>query len=190
MRGVIWGSLVLLTTGLTACSVPELSAEGSRVAWSASDPAGCRSVSTLREAEGGGLRTYARNRAAAETRIRNEAARTGANAVVLLTEVHGDSEEGAEAFASGVAGLTTSKARCSNCVLLTARAYSCAALPAAEPAPRAAPPRYLPAEPEPALEPVPPAAPAAPPPPPALPPPVEIQTPGEPPVIILLQPQK
>ncbi|MFT3766594.1 MAG: DUF4156 domain-containing protein [Minicystis sp.] len=182
MRRFLWASLMMLT----ACSVPELNTEGARVRWSPDDPAGCRPVGTLRETEGGGLRSYDANKAAAQNRIRNEAAKLGANAVVLLTEVHGDSEEGAQSFSNGVPGLSTPNPRCSNCVLLTARAYACdlpPAQPVAEtPAPKPvappimAPPLTLP-PPEPAAEPQ-----------PAAPPVIVVPAPAAPPVIIIIQP--
>ncbi|APR84724.1 Hypothetical protein A7982_10073 [Minicystis rosea] len=186
-----WSRAFALSLGafslfMTACVPAELSPEGAKVKWSQEDPAGCRALGTLREAEGGGLRSYDTNKTAAEARLRNEAARLGANAMVLLTEVHGDSEEGAQSFATGVAGLSTPNPRCTNCVLLTARAYACelpapvAEKPAAPPP--AAPPIALPEAP-------PPAAPAAEPPPaPAASPPIIIQTPVAPPVIIIIQP--
>jgi hypothetical protein len=172
-----WLACVLLT----ACSAPELSPAGSKVSWSKDDPANCRPVGTLRELEGGGLRSYEANRAAAETRLRNEAARLGGNAVVLLTELHGDSEDGAREFATGVAGLATPNPRCTNCVLLTARAFACDAPPAqpvaeAPPAPPPPPPAPPP--------PPPPAEPAAAPPPQ----PIYVPVPAPPPVIIIIQP--
>jgi len=174
---------------LTACSAPELTTEGSRVRWSDSDPPGCRALATLREVEGGGLRSYEANRKAAESRMRNEAGRIGANAMVLLTELHGDSEEARLTFASGVPGLTTPNAGCSNCVQLTARAYACASLPAAPVAEAPAPP---PMPVVPVAPPIlaPPAAPAAEPPPPqpAAPQPIYVPAPVSAPVIIIIQP--
>jgi hypothetical protein len=190
MRTTLAACLLLLT----ACSAPELTTEGSRVVWSKDDPPGCRMLGTLREAEGGGLRSYEANRKAAESRLRNEAGRIGANAMVLLTEVHGESDEGVRAFSSGVPGLTTPNAGCTNCVQLVARAYQCASLPAAPvaeappppPAPvvPAAPPILAPTAP-PVAEP-PPAAEL--PPPPAAPQPIYVPAPANGPVIIIIQP--
>lgn len=170
MRSVAWACLLL-----AGCAAPELSGEGARVKWSKDDPAGCRPVGTLRELEGGGLRSYEANRTAAETRLRNEAARLGGNAVVLLTELHGDSDDGAREFNTGVAGLATPNPRCTNCVMLTARAYACEAPPAQPVAEAPAPP---PALPPPAVHPEPAAA----------PPPVVVPVPAPPPVIIIIQP--
>lgn len=137
MRGVVCLSLLL-----TACATPELSAEGSRVRWADHELPSCRPIATLREAEGGGLRSYAANRDAAAARLRNEAARIGGNAVVLLREVHGGSEAGRDAFATGVAGLTSPTSPCSNCVILAARAYACEGSSA--PAEEAPPPAMTP----------------------------------------------
>jgi len=177
MRTLLVGCLVL-----TACSMPELSAGGAQVQWSDGDPAGCRTVATLHELEGGGLRTYASNKTAAEARLRNEAARRGANAMVLLAEVHGNSEEGARAFDNGVPGLSTPNARCTNCVALMARAYACSSLPA------------LPVAEPPEVKPAPPVV-VAPPPEPVVQPPVQpapiyvVPAPETPPVIIIIQPE-
>lgn len=176
------GACLLL---LTACATPELSEEGARVRFARQDPSGCRAVATLREAEGGGMRSYAANRKAAEARIRNEAGRLGGNAVVLVKEVHGESEEGARAFQTGVAGLATPNPVCSNCVILEARAYACER-PLPEPVaetphpplkrPRAAPPPVLPPPEVPAAEPAEPAE------------PIIVPAPAAPPVIIIIQP--
>ena len=94
----------------------------------------------------------------------------------LLAEVHGASDEGKGQFASGVAGLTTPNAGCTNCVLLVARAYACGAQPTrpiARPVQPAAEPAAIPIEPA--------AIPAE---------PVLAPTPAEPPVIIIIQPQR
>lgn len=166
--------MLLACVLLAGCATPELSTGGARVHVAEGDPAGCRPIATMRESEGGGLRSYEANRSHAETRLRNEAARMGGNAMVLLSEVHGASEEGNAEFATGVAGLSTPNPRCSNCVILTARAYACDLLPVAAAAPVV--PAAAPAEPA--------AAPAA------EPPPVVAPVPAEPPVLIIIQPQK
>lgn len=164
MRGM-WLSCLLLA----GCATPELSNAGSRVHMADGDATECRPIATMREAEGGGLRSYEANRAFAETRLRNEAARLGANAVRVVEEVHGAADDGRSAFATGVAGLTTPNAGCTNCVMLLARAYACDAPPA----------RSTPIAPA-----------STPDDPPAAPTPVIAPVPAEPPVIIIIQPQK
>ncbi len=89
---------------------------------------GCRLIGTVRQTEGGGLRTLAENRAIVGTRLRNEAARIGGNALSVIEETRGDSDEGELAFATGVTGLATPNVRCTNCVLVTARVLQCEGL--------------------------------------------------------------
>jgi hypothetical protein len=120
--------LLLAGLLLAGCGVPEITGPGSRVRVmerSNEAPAGCRMVGTIREAEGGGLRTLEDNRVAVETRLRNEAGRLGANTLAVIDEERGDTDLGALRFSSGVAGMTTPNAGCSNCVLLTAHVFQC-----------------------------------------------------------------
>jgi hypothetical protein len=121
------------------------------------EPAGCRTLGTVREAEGGGFRSFGANRDIAEARMRNEAARLGGNSIVVISEERGDTDTGAEHFTTGVAGLASPNPRCTNCVQMMARVFSCAGqapapiaaeqtrpVPVMEPPPMAPPPRAPP----------------------------------------------
>jgi hypothetical protein len=121
-------------------------------------------VGTLRQAEGGGLRSFEDNRVAAETQLRNEAGRMGGDSIAVIDEQRGDTDLGALQFSSGVTGMTTSNTGCTNCVLLTAHVFQCdgRGAPAAEVRPLPRPPSDDCARQRPAL--------APPPPPPPLPP--------------------
>lgn len=127
-------SLLVACLLLTACySGAELSHAGARVVMADFEPPGCRALGTVREAEGGGLRSYITNRELAEARLRNQAATLGGNALMVIDEERGDTDVGAARFATGVAGMTTPNTRCTNCVEVTARVYACAAQPTPEP---------------------------------------------------------
>jgi hypothetical protein len=129
MRSLVLASMLLLW----GCGAPALSAEGARVVWADKQPAGCRAVGTLQHAEGGALRSQEQSLAVVETHLRNQAAQLGGDTLVVTEELTGESDEGMQHFATGVAGLSTPSPRCSNCVVLTARAYACgAAAPGAE----------------------------------------------------------
>jgi hypothetical protein len=119
-RILVVGCLVL-----AGCETGELTNGGARVLPIDDAPAGCRLIGTLRDKEGGGLRSFAENRWLLETRLRNEAARLGGNSMSVVSEKRGDTDEGQLDFASGVAGLSTPASRCSNCVLVTARVFAC-----------------------------------------------------------------
>jgi hypothetical protein len=143
-----------LVAVLAGCGGAELSSEGARVQLTGAEAAGCRPLGSLREMEGGGLRSMDTTRAEVQARLRNEAARLGGNALVITSEARGDTDEGALNFETGNAGLTTPNPRCSNCVLMTARVFSCpsqaapiVARPEAPPAPL--PPRVAPLPPPP-----------------------------------------
>jgi hypothetical protein len=123
MRTLSLASLLLVV----GCGAPTLSAEGARVVWADKDPPGCRVVGTVQHAEGGALRSQAQSMAFVEARLQNEAARLGGDTLVVTEELTGETDEGMEHFATGVSGLSTPSPRCSNCVLMTARAYACAA---------------------------------------------------------------
>jgi hypothetical protein len=119
MRAILLGCLLL-----AGCEAAEL-AEDVRVRPIAEAPPGCRMIGTVRDAEGGGLRSFAANRARVETRLREEAARLGGDSLAVIDEKRGDTDEGQAAFANGVAGLTTPASRCSNCVALAAHVFQC-----------------------------------------------------------------
>jgi hypothetical protein len=136
-------ALVLGCLLLVGCGTPEITGAGSlvRVTMRSNEPpAGCHMVGTIREAEGGGLRSFADNRLAAETRLRNEAGRIGGNTVAVIDEARGDTDLGLLQFSSGVQGMTTPNTACTNCVALTAHVFQCegSAAPSAAmlPAPR------------------------------------------------------
>jgi hypothetical protein len=173
MRRILVASLLL-----TACSSSELSHGGRAVVVADLEPAGCRALGTVREAEGGGLRSFVDNRSLAEARMRNEAARLGGNSMVVVSEERGDTDHGAEHFTTGVAGLSSPNPRCTNCVEMMARVYSCSGQ---TPAPIAVEPSRP--SPMPAAEPPPMAPPPAAPPSWAVPPPA-----APPPIIIIIQP--
>ena len=103
-------------------------------------PAGCRLVGTVRDAEGGGLGSFEHNQSLVESRLRTQAARLGGDALAVIDEQRGDTDEGYQAFPTGAAGLSTPASRCTNCVALAAHVFQCSAHP--PPAVRpAAPPR-------------------------------------------------
>jgi hypothetical protein len=146
MKRILAGCLLLL-----GCESPELTAGGMRVRALHDAAEGCRLVATLNDKEGGGLRSFAENRALVDARLRNEAARLGGNAFSVIEEMRGDTDEGQIHFMSGVPGLTTPTSRCTNCVLVKAHVFQCEGrAPAAAPpdpacipqqaAPRASPP--------------------------------------------------
>jgi hypothetical protein len=113
---------------LVGCGVPEVTGAGSRVRVTGRTneiPAGCRMVGTLRDAEGGGLRSFEQSRLTVETRLRNEAGRLGGNTLSLIDVKRGDTDEGSLQFASGVAGLTTPNPQCTNCIEMTAQVFQC-----------------------------------------------------------------
>lgn len=152
MRSILVACLLL-----TACCSAELSTGGASIVMAEVEPSGCRSLGTVREAEGGGLRAYVTNRELAKARLRKEAARLGGNSMVVIQEERGDTNTGAEHFTTGVPGLGSQNTRCTNCVMMMARVYNCAgqepAAPVAaepsQPVPVAAPPEVAPMAPPP-----------------------------------------
>jgi hypothetical protein len=133
------GCLLLSSLSLAACEPAELTTAGTKVQTLGAATSGCRLIGTVRQTEGGGLRSLAENRAMVDNRLRNEAGRLGGNALAVIEEVGGDSDEGELFFATGVTGLATPNVRCTNCVLVTARVLQCEGLaplaPTAPPAP-------------------------------------------------------
>lgn len=125
MRAILVGCLLL-----AGCETAELTNGGAQVRALNDAPAGCRLIGTLREAEGGGLRSFERNRWLVETRLRNEAARIGGNSMSVVSEQRGDTDEGQLEFITGNPGLATPNPRCTNCVLVTAHVFQCDGLPA------------------------------------------------------------
>jgi hypothetical protein len=134
MRWILVGSLLLM-----GCGATELTRQGSQVRALPQAPSGCQLLGTIRDAEGGGLRSFASNRAIVQARLRNEAARIGGNIISVVDEERGDTEDGKEHFQTGVAGLTSPNAGCTNCVLLTAQVFQCGGVAPA--APVVAPPQ-------------------------------------------------
>jgi hypothetical protein len=121
MRGIIWAGLLL-----TGCASAELTSEGARVQLVHQAPTeGCRLLGTVKEGEGGGLRTMEQNQGLVVARLRNEAARVGGDSVVVIASERGDTDSGMLQFQTGVPGLGTPSPRCTNCIELTARIYQC-----------------------------------------------------------------
>lgn len=139
MRTVLLASLLVVV----GCGAPTLSAEGARVVRVDREPPGCHVVGTVHQAEGGGLRSQEQSAALVEARLRNEAARLGGDTLVVTEELTGETDEGMLHFATGVSGLSTPSARCTNCVRMTARAYACAAAGAPEEDAPVAPERVI-----------------------------------------------
>jgi Domain of unknown function (DUF4156) len=190
MRRLILGCLLL-----AGCSTAEITGEGSRVQVTqrANEvPAGCHMVGTIRDVEGGGLHSLEDNRVAAETRLRNEAGRLGGNSIAVIDEARGDTDLGVLQFASGVQGMTTPNAGCTNCVALTAHVFQCdgGGAPVADARPVTTGDTPVPPAPRPPADGCErPRAPAVPrPPPPPAPPPVLMPAPAVT-VIILPPPQ-
>jgi outer membrane protein OmpA-like peptidoglycan-associated protein len=92
--------------------------------------AGCHVLGTIRDAEGGGMLSFAQNRAVVETRLRFEADRMGGNDISVIREVRGDNDQGILSFPSGTPGVTVPNAGCTNCVALTAQVLQCDGRPA------------------------------------------------------------
>jgi hypothetical protein len=164
---------------LSGCASSELSAAGAKVQLTGTETAGCRPLGAVREAVGGGFRSFEASRAEVEARLRNEAGRLGGNTLLITSEEHGDTDSGALTFSSGVPGVSTPNTRCTNCVLMTARVFSCPSQPAVQAAARPAAP---PPPPLPRLMPLPDA------PPPAAPPPAQYPAAAPPTVIIIVPP--
>jgi Domain of unknown function (DUF4156) len=136
MRGATLALAGGLLLSVAACEPAELTAAGTRVQTVGQESSGCRLVGTVRQREGGGLRSLEENRAIVDNRMRNEAARLGGNALAVIEVANGDSDEGELYFATGVTGLSTPNVRCTNCILVTARVLQCDGLaPAIAPAP-------------------------------------------------------
>lgn len=140
MKQILVGCLLLM-----GCESAELTAGGMRVRAINDAPGGCRLVATVREKEGGGLRSFSENRHLVDTRLRNEAARLGGNALAVVEEARGDTDDGLLHFQTGVPGIATPNPRCTNCVAVTAHVFQCAGAgplvtPEAPPASPACPP--------------------------------------------------
>jgi hypothetical protein len=135
MKWLLLGCSLLVA----GCETAQLTEAGMIVQPVQAAPAGCRMIATLRDAEGGGLRSFERNRSIVEARMRNEAARLGGDSLAVVDETRGDTDEGHILFATGAAGLTTPASRCNNCVALAAQVLQCSAHP--PPPARPAPPR-------------------------------------------------
>jgi hypothetical protein len=120
MRPILVGCLLL-----AGCEAAELTTGGMRVQALDDAPSGCRMVGTIRDREGGGLRSFEANRSLVDARLRNEAARIGGDTLAVVSEERGDTDEGHLGFTTGVAGVATPNARCTNCVLVTAHVFQC-----------------------------------------------------------------
>jgi outer membrane protein OmpA-like peptidoglycan-associated protein len=122
---IVAGLCPLVLALVAGCTTAEPEVTVVAQAGSVQVAAGCRVIGTIRDAEGGGGRSFEQNRATVEARLRYEAGRIGGNDISVIREVHGDNDEGVLSFPSGVPGVPVPNAGCSNCVALTAQVLQC-----------------------------------------------------------------